>query len=243
MPAYLQESPSPAKPSNGVCYTGYSSSGNMSGSMSGGMAGREMRRSPVPNEKPYNRNSHGRSSSQNNGPPPPAYPSPSRQYDSRVASGQPSRAPMQAPMQAPIPTAGYGGHMGHSPANYYPPHQPSYAPGPYYNVPSHQRYPQSYVPPPGGYMGGAPPMGRPMAPGMYAPSGMPVGYGQPPMPVNQLNQYEEQLFNEAYALLNEIKTSNLSEMALTDKKQRINQILSNHPKVHQKLKDSLPPRS
>lgn len=49
------------------------------------------------------------------------------------------------------------------------------------------------------------------------------------------------MFQEAYVLVNEIKNSslNLSEQEINMKKNRLNYILSSHPKVHTKLKDSL----
>jgi hypothetical protein len=69
--------------------------------------------------------------------------------------------------------------------------------------------------------------------------GQPAGGMYPPI-ATQLNQYEEQMFQEAYQLVNEIKNSNnLSEIDINTKKGRLNYILSSHPKVHTKLKDSL----
>lgn len=88
-------------------------------------------------------------------------------------------------------------------------YQPQTGYPPYYNAPGmyppanpHQRYPPPY--PPMGHQGMYPPaMGKPMG-GMYnQPMNM-----YPPMQQNQLNQYEEQMFQEAYQLVNEIKNSN-----------------------------------
>lgn len=191
-------------------------------------------RSPASNEKGYNRNSNPRSGTNN----PPSYQSPSRYYNPRPNIHQPPGQMQMPPMQ------GYGSHM--PPSNY--PQQHSYPPQ-YYNPPQmhpnmYQRYPPSYPPPQGAHQGmymNPQGMNRPMPPtydqGMH--SGM---YGPPPGQ-NVLSQYEEQLFHEALSVLNEIKTSALSEAVMNEKKNRLNFILSNYPKVHQKLKESLPQKS
>lgn len=173
---------------------------------------------------------------------------------------QPPRA-----MQASSAGQGYPSNM-HQPASssYYPPNTQQTYDNRYYNVPQtghqsqlpahqahqqgHQRYgpppPSSYgvPPPPQMYMNPQQPMGRGMpGGGMYPPQNITGGYSQAPM--SHLNQYEEQLFNEAIMLLNQIKTSGLSEGEMSAKKNRLNYILSSHPKVHQKLKESLPQKS
>ena len=80
----------------------------------------------------------------------------------------------------------------------------------------------------------------PPATGIYPHHNIAGMYGQS---MNHLNQYEEQLLNEAFSLLNQIKTSGLSESDMSVKKSRLNFILSNHPKVHQRLKEILPQKS
>ena len=130
--------------------------------------------------------------------------------------------------------SGYASSGG-PPPPYYPPGYPPQ----YYNMPpggGHPRYPPEYPPHPGMM---APP-GRgmyPPGPGMYQPPpNVPMGmYGQPPSS-NYLNQYEEQLYHEALGLLNQMKTDRDN----AEKKSRLNFILSTYPKVHQKLKESLP---
>jgi hypothetical protein len=89
-----------------------------------------------------------------------------------------------------------------------------------------------------------PPMSKP-GPGMYNPpaANLPMGGMYPPINnPNQLNPYEEAMFNEAFVLVNDIKNSNLNDYDLGVKKGRLNYILSSHPKVHTKLKDSLLPQ-
>ena len=137
-----------------------------------------------------------------------------------------------------------GGASGYAPSGGPPPpYYPQAYPPQYYNMPpggGHPRYPPDYPPHPGMI---APP-GRGMYPpgqaGMYQPPpNVPMGmYGQPPSS-NYLNQYEEQLYHEALGLLNQMKTSG-SDRDNVEKKSRLNFILSTYPKVHQKLKESLP---
>ena len=62
-------------------------------------------------------------------------------------------------------------------------------------------------------------------------------------PSKTLNPYEEQMFQEAYALVSEIKGTHMNEAEKTAKKNRLNYILSTHPKVHNRLKQSLLPTS
>lgn len=118
----------------------------------------------------------------------------------------------------------------------YPP-QGAYPP--YYNPPPNMYPPQGPPPryPPGPYQ----PMGQQYPPAMQKPMyGQQVSGGMYPSIPPQLNQFEEQMFQEAYQLVNELKNSNtLNEHEISTKKGRLNYILSSHPKVHTKLKDSL----
>lgn len=192
-------------------------------------------RSPGSSEKGYNRTSNPRTT--NN---PPSYQSPSRYYNQRPPMTHQGSGQIQ--MQQ-VQGQGYGSHM---PPSNYPQH--SYPPPQYYNAPQmnpnvYQRYPPSY-PAPQGHQGmymNPQGMNRPMPPAFD--HGMHPGmYGSPPGQ-SHLNQYEDQLFHEALSVLNEIKTSSLSEGEMNEKKGRLNYILSNYPKVHQKLKESLPQKS
>ena len=131
--------------------------------------------------------------------------------------------------------------MPHPSSGYYPPHH-NYQP--YYNMPHGGRGYSGYshhpgmMPPPSHAMGRGMPSGQP---GGY-PQNMHMGMYGPSPPSNYLNQYEEQLFNEALNLLNQMKTSG-NEGENIERKNRLNYILSNNPKVHQKLKESLPQKS
>ncbi len=132
---------------------------------------------------------------------------------------------------------GMGGHYPPTSMHTYPP-QPQGGYPPYYNTPPAMYPPQGPPPPrypPGPYQ----PMGQ-YPPAMQKPMyGQPVGGMYQPIPP-PLNQFEEQMFQEAYQLVNELKNSNsLSEHEIGTKKGRLNYILSSHPKVHTKLKDSL----
>ena len=49
------------------------------------------------------------------------------------------------------------------------------------------------------------------------------------------------MFQEAFALVNELKSTHMGEPEKSAKKNRLNYILSTHPKVHNKLKESLLP--
>lgn len=194
------------------------------------------------NDKNYNnnRNSNPRSNSQGNNnnlnTPNSNYPSSGGgYYNSRPANINSGGRPTNYPnMNNPPPSHGYQPNY---PQHFYNP-QPTMYPS---------RYPPAYphMPPqPMGPQVMYPPMNKPV-PGMYNPPvpNLPMGGMYPPINnPNQLNQYEEAMFNEAFVLVNDIKNSNLSDYELTSKKSRLNYILSSHPKVHTKLKDSLLPQ-
>jgi hypothetical protein len=184
-------SPSPSKLTNQMNTShGSPPSSNQNASMTSPLANKQPSMS---NERNYNKSSGPRSGSQGSNQGNYGH---SGYYSSSNTSSNPR--PQTQPMGS------MGSHYPPSSMHGYPP-QGNYPP--YYNQPPpasiyppaahHQRYPTAPYPPMG-HQGMYPPaMQKPMG-GMY---NQPMGGMYAPMP-NQLNQYEEQMFQEAYQLVN-----------------------------------------